>query len=253
MSLLDIGTKILGGFMGRKAQKTEYERQKEFAQEGIRWKVADAKAAGIHPLYALGASTASYSPSTVGDPLADALRDGSQDISRAAAATMNMPQRMTAIQKTQQNLVTQRMELENQLLASQIRKTNMMAPPSPVGARWLVEGQGNTQSGSLVKDNPMERTVANPRSPHTEPGAVPDVGYVRTKSGFAPVPSKDAKERIEDNFIQEVMWAIRNNIFPSLGINESPPTAPLPEGQRWRFNPWKQEYTPHKRFWGFDY
>lgn len=31
--------------------------QREFAQMGIQWKVADAKAAGIHPLYALGAST----------------------------------------------------------------------------------------------------------------------------------------------------------------------------------------------------
>ena len=42
-----------------------YEHQKEFAQNGIRWKVADAKAAGLHPLAALGASTASYSPSAV--------------------------------------------------------------------------------------------------------------------------------------------------------------------------------------------
>lgn len=35
--------------------------QREFAQNGIQWKVEDAKKAGIHPLYALGASTASPS------------------------------------------------------------------------------------------------------------------------------------------------------------------------------------------------
>jgi hypothetical protein len=39
-----------------------YEQQKEFAQNGISWKVADAKRAGIHPLAALGASTTPYTP-----------------------------------------------------------------------------------------------------------------------------------------------------------------------------------------------
>lgn len=36
--------------------------QREFAQMGIRWKVDDAKAAGLHPLYALGGSGAAYAP-----------------------------------------------------------------------------------------------------------------------------------------------------------------------------------------------
>ena len=36
--------------------------QREFAQHGIRWRVADAEAAGIHPLYALGANVTPYSP-----------------------------------------------------------------------------------------------------------------------------------------------------------------------------------------------
>lgn len=36
--------------------------QREFAQHGIQWKVADAQAAGVHPLYALGGGTPSFSP-----------------------------------------------------------------------------------------------------------------------------------------------------------------------------------------------
>lgn len=36
--------------------------QREFAQMGIRWKVEDAEAAGLHPLYALGGSGPAYSP-----------------------------------------------------------------------------------------------------------------------------------------------------------------------------------------------
>ncbi len=35
-----------------------YERQKEFAQNAIQWRGADARKAGLHPLYALqGGST----------------------------------------------------------------------------------------------------------------------------------------------------------------------------------------------------
>ena len=41
--------------------RQEYQNQKEFAQHGLRWKVEDAKQAGINPLVALGAST--HSPS----------------------------------------------------------------------------------------------------------------------------------------------------------------------------------------------
>ena len=33
--------------------------QREFAQNGIRWRAADARAAGLHPLAALGSSGAS--------------------------------------------------------------------------------------------------------------------------------------------------------------------------------------------------
>lgn len=36
--------------------------QREFAQHGLQWRVADAVAAGVHPLYAVGASGANFAP-----------------------------------------------------------------------------------------------------------------------------------------------------------------------------------------------
>lgn len=76
----------LGGAAGKYFDKRgdenrQYSRDKEFAQKSIRWKVADAKAAGLHPLAALGAASAT--PSVVPqsgdgsdyDPLAGAKRD----------------------------------------------------------------------------------------------------------------------------------------------------------------------------------
>lgn len=73
-----------------------YKAQKEFAQNGIRWKVADAKAAGIHPLYALGSSPASFTPVqgyTGDNGISDAFAHFGQGISRAVQAKMTKEER----------------------------------------------------------------------------------------------------------------------------------------------------------------
>lgn len=45
------------------------ENQERFAKHGIQWRVNDAKAAGLHPLFGIGGSGSSFSPNpvTVGD------------------------------------------------------------------------------------------------------------------------------------------------------------------------------------------
>lgn len=53
---------LSGQDANRKAANRNIDMQREFAQNGIQWRVADAKAAGIHPLYALGGGGASFSP-----------------------------------------------------------------------------------------------------------------------------------------------------------------------------------------------
>jgi hypothetical protein len=67
---LKIAGDILGGRKDRQSVRdtnsANIAMQKEFAQQGIGWKVADAKKAGIHPLFALGAST--HSPSIALQP-----------------------------------------------------------------------------------------------------------------------------------------------------------------------------------------
>lgn len=107
----------------------EYERQKEFAKMGIQWKVADATAAGVHPLFALGASTSSYAPQSIGLENASAhlgkgLADMGQDLSRAATATMSQAQKGAIVAKDA--LVMEGMKLDNDIkrasLASAIQK-----------------------------------------------------------------------------------------------------------------------------------
>lgn len=97
----------------QKQQAANTATQKEFAQHGIRWRVEDAKAAGIHPLYALGAQTQSFSPIHVGTDFAGM----GQDISRAIDATRTSGERADARLAA---LTLERAELENDLLRSQI-------------------------------------------------------------------------------------------------------------------------------------
>lgn len=65
-----LAASIYNGNENRKAQEKinqqNYNTSKEFAQNSIQWKVADAKKAGIHPLAALG-TNASYAPTAMSD------------------------------------------------------------------------------------------------------------------------------------------------------------------------------------------
>lgn len=86
-AVISAGAGLLGGALSNKANKESAQAsealQREFAQHGVRWKVEDAKAAGLHPLYALGASTAQPSPVTISDSMGPAVAQAGQDISQA--------------------------------------------------------------------------------------------------------------------------------------------------------------------------
>lgn len=127
----------------RKMAQKNIRLQKDFAQQGIRWKVEDAERAGIHPLYALGAQTSSFSPVSVGSasysPQADAsmpnaLANIGQDLSRAIQTTRTQSERDVAYENTARALTLQKMGLENELLGSQIAKLRQTDnPPMPLG------------------------------------------------------------------------------------------------------------------------
>lgn len=67
--------------------------QREFAQQGLQWKAADARAAGLHPLAALGGSGYTASPSYIQGDTGSWANSLGQDISRALSANQTQPQR----------------------------------------------------------------------------------------------------------------------------------------------------------------
>lgn len=242
-AIIGAGASLLGGLFGMSQADKQAQMQKEFAQNGVQWKVADAKKAGIHPLAALGAQTISYSPMSVGMDMGTGIANAGQDIAQGIHRTRTQSQKADAYTKTAQDLSLQRMGLENQLLASQIAKVNQVGSAPPMAAAtdpYLIGGQ--TQSG-LVQDQSLQRVNAAPTAPNQEPGAVTDVGYTRTHTGLAPVYSNDAKERLEEDMIGGLMWNVRNRLMPTLGIYNNLPAEPLKKDHEWVYDSINQTYV----------
>lgn len=140
--IISAGANLLGGFLSRSDAKEQAEAafnrnaalQREFAQNGIRWKVEDAKAAGIHPAYAIGAPAISASPISVGDvpSMGASLAAAGNDIGRAISATRTQDERLEAYTDATRKLTLDRMALENQVLASQLKRFQVQRnPPMP--------------------------------------------------------------------------------------------------------------------------
>lgn len=184
-ALIGAAASIAGGVLGKssadkanavaQAQAARNEAlQREFAQQGIRWKVEDAKAAGIHPLYALGAQTTAYSPVSVGHVADNSLGQGiaaaGQDISRAVDATRTAPERVAARELTRLQL--EGLSLDNDIkratYASSIARLNQATnPPIPaIGPFNVPEKTKAEEREPLMLEGNRVAT-----SPATSPGS----------------------------------------------------------------------------------
>lgn len=262
-----------------KLNQLNYEHQKEFAQNGIRWRVADAKAAGLHPLAALGAQGASYSPSAViGDsPDFSFLKDMGQGIDRAMDAKATQKERAEKEEKSNAlfNEELKGKQLQNQETETRIQqmkwdmamdaarnaersvRTQQQVPPMPSLAPdgSLMPGQSNATSPGGIESKPAEIVVNEPGRPGQERGSVSELGFTRTNDGgYAPVMSKDAKDRLDDDFIGSSLWHLRNSL-PATFDSERvmPPRSWLPKGTEWRFDVRRGAFYPVPSGSGFFY
>lgn len=226
--------KILDYNASKKAAKMNYKMQKEFAQHGIRWKVEDAKAAGLHPLAALGVQMSGYNPVSSSSNFGDM----GQDIGRAIDATRTGPERDEA-SGTLGKLALERAGLQNDLLRAQIAKLNQAGQPPArptTDERFMVGG--SAVPGTLVQDQPLKRVVTDPTKPGQDPGSVSDVAWTRHPDGsYHLVPSKDAKQLMEDQWLPQLQWGARN-FLPYWRRDVGPPFK-APRGFAWKGDVWR--------------
>lgn len=158
---ISAGASLIGGFMSKNAQEDANRRSAEaaqknrqmqmhFAEHGIRMRVNDAKKAGIHPIYALGAQTPTYTPTsqtfTPESGVASGLAAAGQDIGRAFNATRTAPERESAFTTAMQSLQLKNAELDTQIkqtdLASRVaRLSQTSSPPLPTDPITLPWGK----------------------------------------------------------------------------------------------------------------
>lgn len=198
MSILGAIGGIIGSLIGGKSSSDAADKQadlqKQFAKQGIRWKVEDAKAAGIHPLYALGAQTHSYAPVSVGQP--DYANMG-QNLGGAIQAMVTPEEKGSAFEKSVQALTLEKMGLENQVLASQLRLVNQPGRGPGMPGATLIPGQGSTRM-RIGANDALSVTVNPNNTPAQEiedqygeaPGLVGGLGayiddWFRTHAGAA--------------------------------------------------------------------
>ena len=186
--------------------KMNIEAQKEFAQNSIRWRVEDAKNAGIHPLYSLGASTNSFTPVSgyTGDyGISDAANTFGQGINRAVQAKMTNEERqaLQAKQEMQETfqladlnmrqqesdaktLMYKSEALRNYAASQQALKDSALPPAMPSGRPQVMTGQGD----SPYLDKPIPRE-----------------GWLLDEKGrkLQPIPSEDLADRTEDKLVIE--------------------------------------------------
>lgn len=263
-----IGGAVAGGLLGYAGAKEQSEAtqeanaanlafareqqafQEKMAMRGIRFRVEDARGAGIHPLAALGANVSSPAPISVGltpdTAMGENLGRMGQDINRALSSVQTAPERRVAelqIQSAQLDLEGK--ALDNQIKNSQLQKMNAVGPAVPgVLGSSFIPGQGD--SGPGITEKNLERTKTFPGMPQSEPGAVPDVGWAKTKTGVVPIPSGDVKQRIEDNMPHEFSHFWRNNVAPNWGGGTKPPKSALPKGAtEWEWSHMNQEFRPY--------
>ena len=176
--MIAAGGRIIGGFLDRdtanknrdqemRIAQQNMQLQKDFAQQGIRWKVDDAKQAGIHPLYALGANTTSFSPVSISggssSNWSDTLGSMGQDISRAVQSTRTGQERVDAYTKSVQALELEGKKLDNDIkrasLASSVARMRDNANPPMPGyvpeAKEFEERPRLVASGNVVNTDPL--------------------------------------------------------------------------------------------------
>lgn len=235
--------------------------QREFAQNAVQWRVADAKAAGIHPIYALGGAGATYTPSAMnlggGDDGSHFSRIG-QNLGRAIEQMKGKEAReLTLFEQTRNAQELERGQLQNDMLKLQLagmaarNRSAQLGPGMPPGISPPTAATGQAE----IKPN--EITSSQGDIPHAAAGPVAPSNQWRMAPDGAVYPTPEKNLQMDDfGSPGWLPWMYRNHILPfgkqMVGIDVqpyAPPKSWLPPGAtRWVKHPDGSWYPSFDKF-----
>lgn len=260
------------------------QMQKEFAQQGIRWKVEDAKMAGLHPLAALGAQTTSFTPVSVGyspkTGMAEAFGNIGQNLARAIHAQQTEEERSADAaqalarqkmldeinleahkaqlqQMQQQNVINaeahaanmRKNDAEIAYMASQMKRLQTQSnPPMP---NSVSTPESRVMTGK-TRIKPSESISAKSGQPALEAADTP--GFKRFRmggpqsGGHVELPNQLMSEALDSMSWLAPFYVFGHNISRSLdNVWHGPGKPPAGPGYDWRWNRWRQQYEAYKK------
>lgn len=206
---------IAGGIMSAKQAKKWRKLQKDIAQKQIRWRVEDAKAAGIHPLAAVGISPSSGTGFvSAGDyGVGDAL-DSMGQAMRAQGAMTPEEKRIMRAKADQEETKTKILgiELSNLRLAKNAPVVNTDDATVSSETGIVLPGQDQAQmqmtggyEGGIYGTGPMTGTMLElarqtvKKGPGLEAGMPAGEKFVQIGEWYWPELTQNYTELLEDN------------------------------------------------------
>lgn len=176
------GIGLLGGALSNLSHERQadkgYAYQEEALKNGISWRVADAKRAGIHPLYALGAPSMSMQPIITQDQIGPAVQQMGQSMSDITRNTLNEQQKANQameylVMSSQRNKNDAEAELARTQAASLVQKQRTNINPPGLGIQNEM-GQNPTGGGLGFYDvKAAEQISAKPGHEYSSAGINP--------------------------------------------------------------------------------
>lgn len=264
-------------WFSREMHERNAAMQREFAQMGIRWKVEDAQAAGLHPLYALGGG-ASFSPSAFIGGNASSLPSGhaaqaaadvgssmGQNISRAIAAMETPEERVQRQLQAELTLSQVRLNhanaaaLESQAAVSRQSQQPMVHTLHDGESLGIIEG---SVLHDVTRAKPHELISRRSTATHITPGANPafmevDIGGGQT--ALVPYSNEGLAEAAEGMYNPAVLVpTIAANVRHATRRDERPFYSPVTDAMEFIWpvesdapGPWERIRGALRRFGEF--
>lgn len=250
-SLLGSG---IEAWSNQKANEDNIAMQKEFAQNGIQWKVQDAQKAGIHPAVALGAQTYQATPSSVGVSSGKGVSDAFKHFGSAIDSFIDD-------KEEERNLQLEALKLANEKDKLEIAKMKKGSNDDlgSLNPNSFIPSLSNLSASNDVKDNKGSPAVSGNSSIYgSDDKTLNDVTIDKNMDGsFSLNYSKERQDLYSEGITESLGWFMRNtfsadkkdiardiaNIRRSANVSKDQVVIPLPyrpgSGRRFKIVPKK--------------